>query len=107
MALSGDVNAALRQGVAEREGVSLLRVQVGQTVDVGAVAELYRETATAVLGEAGSFSIVAGALGILVTSIYMAGLLERRDPAVGGIGLDSIAVAVCYLGGVALLFGLR
>ncbi|WP_173812365.1 sodium:calcium antiporter [Limimaricola cinnabarinus] len=60
-----------------------------------------------VLGEAGSFSIVAGALGILVTAIYMAGLLERRDPAVGGIGLDSIAVAVCYLGGVALLFGLR
>ena len=60
-----------------------------------------------VLGEAGSFSIVAGALGILVTAIYMAGLLERRDPAVEGIGLDSIAVAACYLGGVALLFGLR
>lgn len=60
-----------------------------------------------VLGEAGSFSIVAGALCILVTAIYMAGLLERRDPAVAGVGLGSIAIAVTYIGGVALLFGLR
>ncbi|EAQ04696.1 hypothetical protein OB2597_05420 [Pseudooceanicola batsensis HTCC2597] len=61
----------------------------------------------AVLGEAGSFSILAGVLGILVTAIYMAGLLERRDPAVAGIGHDSLAVAIVYLGGIALLFGMR
>lgn len=61
----------------------------------------------AVLGEMGSFSILAGVLGILITAIYMAGLLERRDPAIAGIGFDSIAVAVVYAGGIALLFTLR
>ncbi|WP_375176029.1 sodium:calcium antiporter [Pseudooceanicola sp.] len=61
----------------------------------------------AVLNEAGSFSILAGVLGIVITGIYLAGLIERRDPAVAGIGFDSIAVVVTYLGGIALLFTLR
>ncbi|WP_370283498.1 sodium:calcium antiporter [Pseudooceanicola sp.] len=61
----------------------------------------------AVLSGAGNFSIMAAVLGILVTAIYLVGLLERRDPAVGGVGYDSIAVAVVYLGGIALLFTLR
>lgn len=61
----------------------------------------------AVLNEMGDFSILAGVLGILVTAIYMAGLIERRDPAVAGVGYDSIAVAVVYLGGIVLLFTLR
>ncbi|AZQ66975.1 sodium:calcium antiporter [Silicimonas algicola] len=61
----------------------------------------------AVLGEMDRFSILAGVLGILVTAIYMVGLIERRDPAVAGVGFDSIAVAVVYLSGIALLFTLR
>ena len=61
----------------------------------------------AVLGEMGRFSILAGILGILVTAIYMVGLIERRDPAVAGVGFDSIAVTVVYLGGIGLLFTLR
>ena len=61
----------------------------------------------AVLGEMDRFSILAGVLGILVTAIYMVGLIERRDPAVAGVGFDSLAVAVVYLGGIALLFTLR
>ncbi len=61
----------------------------------------------AVLNEVGGFSIVAGLLGILVTAIYLAGLIERRDPAVLGVGLDSIAVAAVYGGGVLLLFTMR
>lgn len=60
-----------------------------------------------VLAEVGSFSVVAGLLGILVTAIYLVGLVERRDPAVGGVGLDTIMVAVVYLGGVGLLYTLR
>jgi cation:H+ antiporter len=60
-----------------------------------------------ILNEIGSFSSVAAALGIVVTAIYLIGLIERRDPAVVGIGLDSLAVAVAYLGGIALLYGLR
>ncbi|MBL3705777.1 sodium:calcium antiporter [Sulfitobacter sp. BDSS02] len=61
----------------------------------------------AVLGEMGRFSILAAVLGILVTAIYVVGLLERRDPAVAGVGYDSIAVAAVYLVGIALLFTLR
>ena len=61
----------------------------------------------AVLNEVGMFSIVAGLIGILVTAIYVAGLIERRDPALFGIGLDSYLVAATYLGGIALLFTLR
>ncbi|GGL69629.1 sodium:calcium antiporter [Wenxinia marina] len=60
-----------------------------------------------VLAEVGSFSILAGILGILVTAIYLAGLIERRDPAVAGVGLDTILVAGVYVGGVVLLYTLR
>jgi cation:H+ antiporter len=60
-----------------------------------------------VLNQVGSFAIVAGLLGILVTAIYLAGLIERRDLQIAGIGVDSIAVVATYLGGVGLLYGLR
>lgn len=55
----------------------------------------------------GAFSILAGTLGIVVTEIYMAGLLERRDPTAAGSGNDSIAVTLAYLGGLGLLFTVR
>lgn len=61
----------------------------------------------AVLNEVGMFSVVAGIIGIAVTAVYLAGLIERRDPALFGVGLDSYAVAIIYLGGVSLLFTLR
>jgi cation:H+ antiporter len=61
----------------------------------------------AVLNEVGTFSIVAGLIGITVTAVYVVGLIERRDPALFGIGFDSYAVAVIYLGGVFLLFTMR
>ena len=35
------------------------------------------------------------------------GLIERRDPALFGIGRDSYLVAATYLGGITLLFTLR
>lgn len=60
-----------------------------------------------ILNETGTFAIVAGLLGILVTAIYIAGLIERRDLSVAGIGVDSLAVVAIYLGGVGVLYGLR
>lgn len=60
-----------------------------------------------VLNEAGSFSIVAAMLGIVVTGVFLVGLIERRDPLVFGIGLDSFVVAGTYLGGIGLLYTLR
>ena len=61
----------------------------------------------AVLNEVGMFSIVAGLTGIVVTAVYVIGLIERRDPALIGVGLDSYAVMAIYIGGIALLFTLR
>lgn len=60
-----------------------------------------------VLNEAGAFSQVAAALGIVLTLLYVAGLIERRDDTIGRLGLDSWAVLAAYAGGIALLFFLR
>lgn len=60
-----------------------------------------------VLNEAGSFSVMAALIGMLVTAVYVAGLIERRDKAVLGIGYDSVVVAVVYLGGIGLLYTMR
>ena len=60
-----------------------------------------------VLNEVGTFSIVAGLLGIVVTGLYVVGLVERRDPTIFGVGVDSIAVVANYFGGIGLLFMLR
>ena len=59
------------------------------------------------LGSAGRFGAMAGLLGILVTAIFVAGLAERRDRTVLGIGYDSAAVLVTYLSGIAILYSLR
>ena len=60
-----------------------------------------------VLNQIGTFSIAAAMLGIIVTGVYLVGFIERRDPVLFGIGLDSIIVVGAYLGGIALLYGLR
>ncbi|MFG0263281.1 MAG: sodium:calcium antiporter, partial [Novipirellula sp. JB048] len=46
------------------------------------------------------------AIGIGVTSLYLWGILERRDKTVLGMGLDSIAVLIVYLGGLAIYWTL-
>jgi cation:H+ antiporter len=43
----------------------------------------------------------------VVTAIYLAGMIERRDRTVLRMGYDSLAVVVVYLGGVTLLYQLR
>ncbi len=44
------------------------------------------------------------ALGIIATSIYMWGILERRDRIVFGMGQDSLAVLIVYLAGISLFY---
>jgi cation:H+ antiporter len=60
-----------------------------------------------VLSTVGTFSSFAVLLAILVTVLYVAGLAERRDRTILRMGIDSLAVIVCYLGGVAILYSLR
>lgn len=60
-----------------------------------------------VLREVGAFSTCAALLGILVTAIFLGGLIERRDRVVLRMGVDSLLVLLVYLGGLALLYQLR
>jgi cation:H+ antiporter len=45
-----------------------------------------------------------GALGIMVTSVYLWGILERRDRTLFGMGHDSAVVLVLYLLGLGLFY---
>lgn len=50
-----------------------------------------------VLAEVGQSAILTAGAGIIVTAIYLVGLVEHRDRTVAGIGIDSAAVLVVVL----------
>lgn len=60
-----------------------------------------------VLGEVGTFSLIGSLLGLMVTGVYLVGLLERRKRVVLGMGIDSLLVLLLYVAGVGLLYTLR
>lgn len=60
-----------------------------------------------VLNEVDRFSLFAMLLGILLTGIYLAGIVERRPKAVLRMGIDSVIVLFAYAGGLVALFCLR
>lgn len=60
-----------------------------------------------VLNEVGDFSLLGATLGILVTAVYLAGLVERQDRMVWRFGLDSLAVLALYAAGLFALYMIR
>lgn len=76
--------------------------------DVGLlfVADVFYRTG-GVLEAVGEFSLFAALLGILLTGVYVAGILYRRKHVVLRMGVDSAIVLVLYLGGAVILYGLR
>lgn len=60
-----------------------------------------------VLNAVGQFALVAALLGALLTTIYLVGLVERRDRTIGRMGVDSVATLAVYLAGVFALYQLR
>jgi cation:H+ antiporter len=60
-----------------------------------------------ILNEVGRFSIFAAMLGIVVTTIYLVGLIERRDKTIARMGVDSFAALAAYLAGLVALYMLR
>lgn len=60
-----------------------------------------------VLNEVGRFSTIAVTLAILLTAVYVAGLLERRSTVVFRMGMDSLLVIGLYLGGLVVLYWVR
>jgi cation:H+ antiporter len=61
-------------------------------------------TGQAILPRAQKSDIYLAAVGILLTVIYLYGLLFRPQRRVLGLGLDSLLVIFCYLLGIAGLF---
>lgn len=58
----------------------------------------------AVLPQAGHADIYLAGLGILLTSVYLAGLVFRPKRLILGMGVDSVAVLILYALGTAGLF---
>lgn len=63
-------------------------------------------TGEPVLTIVGPFSTFGAVLGIVVTAIFLIGLLERRDRVFLRMGPDSIAVFLAYGGGLVVLHAL-
>lgn len=60
-----------------------------------------------VLAEVGRFAGFGALLAIVLTALYLAGMIERRDRTILRMGYDSLLVLGTYLAGVAVLYGLR
>lgn len=60
-----------------------------------------------VLLEAGPFSSFAALIALVLTAVYLCGILERRDRVVLRMGVDSLAVLVLYAAGLAVLYTLK
>lgn len=53
------------------------------------------------------FILSAALLGIVVTALFVIGLLERRNWTFARMGIDSMLVIAAYFGGLLLLYRLR
>lgn len=60
-----------------------------------------------ILNRVGRFSAFAAVIGIVTTTIFTVGLVERRDRTVLRMGLDSASVLVAYLTGLIILYHLK
>lgn len=60
-----------------------------------------------ILPEVGRPASVGALIGIVLTSIFVVGLIERRDRVFLRMGYDSIAVFFAYASGLAVLYAVR
>ncbi len=70
------------------------------------VADLFYR-GTPILAATDRSSLFAATLGLIVTCIFLIGLLERRNRTIFGMGVDSMLVLVVYLAGLGGLYYLR
>jgi cation:H+ antiporter len=61
----------------------------------------------AVMAEGGQFAAFGALLALVLTAIYLVGMLERRDRTFLRMGWDSLAMLAVYGCGVVVLYGLR
>ena len=60
-----------------------------------------------VLPEVGQPASVGALIGIVLTSIFLVGLIERRNRAFLRMGYDSIAVLIAYAAGLVVLYSVK
>jgi cation:H+ antiporter len=99
------VLAAVRLGryemaIADVFGTNLFNVAIVFVIDA-----LY--AGGPVLGEVGRFAAFAALLAMVLTALFLAGMIERHDRTVMRMGFDSLAALAVYVGGIALLYQLR
>lgn len=86
--------------VSDILGTNLINIGLIFVIDAVAQGE-------PVLSQAGTFDAFGALLGIAVTALFLIGMAERGDKTVLRMGLDSMAVLVCYGTGLVILFFLR
>jgi cation:H+ antiporter len=86
--------------VSDVFGTNLFNVTIIFAVDV-----LY--AGGPVLAETGRFAGFGALLAIVLTALYLAGMIERRDRSFLRMGYDSIGVLLAYGAGVVVLYQLR
>lgn len=86
--------------VSDIFGTNLINIGLIFVIDAVAPGE-------PVLAQAGTFDAFGALLGIAVTVLFLIGMAERRDKTVLRMGLDSLAVLICYAAGLVVLFFLR
>lgn len=57
-----------------------------------------------VLAQAGAFEAVAALVGLVLTGVFVVGLLERKDRTAARMGYDSLAAIVLYVAGLVVLY---
>jgi cation:H+ antiporter len=86
--------------IADVFGTNLFNVTIIVLVDA-----LY--SGGPILGEAGPITSFGALLALMLTTVYLIGLLERRDRTFLRMGIDSVAVIGIYAVGLIVLHGLR
>jgi len=91
---------AYRMAISNIFGSNAICIAMLFLADIG-----YRDGV--ILSETGASTTFAAGLSIVLTCVYLWGLLERENRSVGPLGWDSAAVLVLYIGGLGVLYNLR
>lgn len=86
--------------IAEVFGTNLFNVMIIVLVD-----QLH--PGKPVLVEVGTFAAFGAVLAIVLTVLFLIGMIERRDRTVLRMGIDSLTAVGCYAAGLVVLYQLR
>lgn len=96
------VYAAMKKGHYEMAIGDIFGTNMWNVAIIGLADFFFREGSA--LGEVGTFELVATLLAIVLTCIFVIGLLERKDKTIARMGYDSFGVLLIYIAGVVLLY---